>query len=217
MPRVWRRHASEMPLQFPDASTHCIITGTVALIGTTLLFAQRQTTPQPRSTAAIAFPRLPTWPDRSARRPLRGAGDPALDILDYRPSHARRGRAPDQLKISSVDIRPRGGNSTTWRVWFAKWIMNLRVLQQPERGSGERLQRNVDAIDHSTTTAATFRQPCFRAFAPGWGPAAAQLEQDVRNGAVGLKIFKDLEWRRVDGWIAIDDPGSIRSGPQPAV
>ena len=45
---------------------------------------------------------------------------------------------------------------------------------------------------------------------PGWGEeAAAQLEEDVRNGAAGLKIFKGLGMadRDTDGnRIAVDDP-----------
>ena len=54
------------------------------------------------------------------------------------------------------------------------------------------------------------RQPQLAGFAAGWGAkAAAQLEQDVRNGAIGLKIFEDLGMttRKADGSrIAIDDP-----------
>ena len=45
---------------------------------------------------------------------------------------------------------------------------------------------------------------------PGWGErAAAQLAEDARNGAVGLKIFKGLgmSYRDTDGQrIAVDDP-----------
>ncbi len=91
--------------------------------------------------------------------------------------------------------------------------LNLRVLVNLSGGSGDRLKRNAELI---RTSAHPDR---FRVFAnvdfdgaggPGWGQkAAAQLEQDLRNGAIGLKVFKNLglSARKADGTrLKVDDP-----------
>ncbi len=90
--------------------------------------------------------------------------------------------------------------------------MNLRVIVVLFGGSGERLKSSLQAYRALDPNR-------FVLFAnldwsgiddPGWGKrAAAQLEQDVKNGAVGLKIHKNfgLDLRYRDGRrVPVDDP-----------
>jgi predicted TIM-barrel fold metal-dependent hydrolase len=90
--------------------------------------------------------------------------------------------------------------------------MNMGVMVNLSGGTGERLAQTVEAMKG--------RYPDrFVVFAnldydgiddPAWGErAAAQLEQDVRNGAQGLKIFKNLGMTLEDAngdRIPTDDP-----------
>ena len=72
--------------------------------------------------------------------------------------------------------------------------LNLRVLVNLSGGSGAGLRRGVDAITGSThpDRMVFFANLDFsRGVTPGFGErAAAQLERDVKAGAVGLKFFK---------------------------
>ena len=87
--------------------------------------------------------------------------------------------------------------------------INMKVMVNLSGGSGVPLQQNV----------AKLQRPRFLHFAnvdlrpidePDFGAkAAAQLEQDVRNGAAGLKIFKNLGMFLVDKSgkrVPTDDP-----------
>jgi predicted TIM-barrel fold metal-dependent hydrolase len=90
--------------------------------------------------------------------------------------------------------------------------LNLRVMVNLSGGYGERLAKNIEALER--------RHPGrFVIFAnidfsgidePGYPRrAAAQLEQDVKAGARGLKIFKSFGMDLKDGAgrrIAVDDP-----------
>jgi len=90
--------------------------------------------------------------------------------------------------------------------------INLRVLVNLSGGTGDRLRQTVAAMKG--------RYPSrFVVFAnltyddlntPGYGRRAAQrLEQDVRNGAQGLKIFKNfgMDLKYADGRrVKVDDP-----------
>jgi len=90
--------------------------------------------------------------------------------------------------------------------------INLRILVNLSGGWGERLQRNVELLKS--------RYPDrFVVFAnwnyegvddPGYGPRIArQLEDDVRHGAQGLKIFKPFGMEVKDSRgqrIHVDDP-----------
>jgi predicted TIM-barrel fold metal-dependent hydrolase len=74
--------------------------------------------------------------------------------------------------------------------------LNLQILVNLSGSYGERLRRGVDAIrsgkhaDRMVVFAnINFRDPV----GAGFGAAAAkQLEDDIKAGAVGLKVFKDL-------------------------
>ena len=90
---------------------------------------------------------------------------------------------------------------------------NLRILVNLSGSSGDQLRRGVDAIRTSKyhDRMVLFANVNFReAIAPGFGARAAkQLEADIKAGAAGLKIFKDLGMfvRKADGSrLHVDDP-----------
>jgi predicted TIM-barrel fold metal-dependent hydrolase len=89
---------------------------------------------------------------------------------------------------------------------------NLRILVNLSGSSGDRLRDGVEAIRKSSykDRMVLFANVNFReAVAPGFGARAAkQLESDLKAGAVGLKVFKDLGMfdRRADGSrLRVDD------------
>jgi uncharacterized protein len=90
---------------------------------------------------------------------------------------------------------------------------NLQILVNLSGGSADRLRQGLDAIRNSSYrdrmvlfANVNFREP----IGSGFGvKAATQLESDIKAGAVGLKIFKDLGMfvRKVDGSrLHVDDP-----------
>jgi predicted TIM-barrel fold metal-dependent hydrolase len=90
--------------------------------------------------------------------------------------------------------------------------MNMSVVINLSGGSGDRLKQGLANMKAAGADRfAVFANVDFRGIDdPDFGErAAAQLEQDVKNGAVGLKIFKnfgmDLKYR--DGRrVPVDDP-----------
>jgi predicted TIM-barrel fold metal-dependent hydrolase len=99
------------------------------------------------------------------------------------------------------------------RVVAAMDQLNLKVLVNLSGGSGDRLVRGLEAIRSSRhrDRMVLFANLDFSGgVGPGFGQkAASQLEQDVKAGALGLKIFKDLglRLRKSDGArLAVDDP-----------
>ena len=84
--------------------------------------------------------------------------------------------------------------------------LNIRVLNNLSGGSGDALAQRVRYIN-STPYAKRFTVFAnglnqFRSVAPGYGrQAAAQLEADVKNGAIGFKIFKEtgMDTTKADG------------------
>jgi predicted TIM-barrel fold metal-dependent hydrolase len=90
---------------------------------------------------------------------------------------------------------------------------NLRVLVNLSGGSGERLRAGLEAIRNSrhSDRVVLFANVDFDGgVGPGFGAKAArQLEEDIKAGARGLKIFKNLgmEVTRPDGSrLPLDDP-----------
>ena len=92
--------------------------------------------------------------------------------------------------------------------------LNIRVLNNLSGGFGGELKRRIEYI-RSTKHADRFTLFAnglngFRDVEPGYGrKAAGQLEEDVRNGAVGFKIFKQtgMDTLKKDGTrLTIDDP-----------
>ena len=83
--------------------------------------------------------------------------------------------------------------------------LNLRTLVNLSGGTGEKLRQSLAAIKNSPypDRMVLFANIDFKdGVGPGFGAkAAAQLEQDIKAGALGLKIFKELGLRikRTDG------------------
>jgi predicted TIM-barrel fold metal-dependent hydrolase len=89
---------------------------------------------------------------------------------------------------------------------------NLRVLVNLSGSSGSRLRQGVEALRASKykDRMVLFANVNFSGVGPGFGAKAAkQLEEDIKAGAMGLKIFKDLGMfdRKADGSrLRVDDP-----------
>ncbi|MEX2273440.1 MAG: amidohydrolase family protein [Vicinamibacterales bacterium] len=141
---------------------------------------------------------------------------PPPSILDYRPKSTLvvDEHPVPKAKYPVVDIH---SHQTATAENMAQLIqemdaLNLRVLNNLSGGSGEQLKARVEAIRGSPykDRFTVFANLNFRDYGPGWGAkAAAQLEEDVRNGAIGLKIFKNLGLTatKADGSrIPVDDP-----------
>lgn len=90
--------------------------------------------------------------------------------------------------------------------------MNMQVAVNLSGGSGEQLAAAVKNTEgRHPGRFVTFANVDFSGISePEWGErAAAQLEQDVRNGARGLKIFKNLGMTVTDASgarVPVDDP-----------
>ncbi len=90
--------------------------------------------------------------------------------------------------------------------------INMGIMINLSGGSGERLKQALENVkEHYPNRFGIFANVNFDGVGnPGWGEAAAkQLEEDVKNGAVGLKVFKSLGLRNKDTngkRLAIDDP-----------
>jgi predicted TIM-barrel fold metal-dependent hydrolase len=88
---------------------------------------------------------------------------------------------------------------------------NLRLLVNLSGSSGSRLKQGVEAIRNSSykDRMVLFANVDFRNIGPGSGARAAkQLEEDIKAGAMGLKVFKDLGMfdRKADGSrLRVDD------------
>ena len=138
-------------------------------------------------------------------------------IEEYQPKSTlvTAERKPERAKYPFVDIHSHHWNPTAERVdELVKEMdtINLRVLVNLSGGTGESLKKTLAVMKG--------RYPNrFVVFAnlsyddlntPGYGKrAAARLEQDVRNGAQGLKIFKnygmDLKYANGER-VHVDDP-----------
>ncbi len=123
--------------------------------------------------------------------PILRAKYPFIDI------HGHQRNMPDQ------DLSP---------VVEAMDSLNLAIMVNLSGRSGEQLQKSVKNIaDHYPNRFVVFANVDFENVgSPNWTEnAVAQLEQDVKNGARGLKIYKSLGMRNKDTEgkrVAIDDP-----------
>jgi predicted TIM-barrel fold metal-dependent hydrolase len=121
------------------------------------------------------------------------------------PEHPRT-----RAKFPFIDVHNHQRNVTDVNKLLADMDrINMKVMVNLSGGSGASLQQNL----------ATLQKPRFMSFAnidlrgidePDFGAkAAAQLEQDVKNGAAGLKVFKNLGMFLVDKSgkrVPTDDP-----------
>jgi len=90
--------------------------------------------------------------------------------------------------------------------------MNMKVMVNLSGSNGETLKRSIRNIrDHFPNRFIVFANIDWDGVGEkGWGEKAAkQLEEDVKNGANGLKIFKDLGFSVRDNRgrrVTVDDP-----------
>jgi predicted TIM-barrel fold metal-dependent hydrolase len=143
---------------------------------------------------------------------------PPPSIVDYRPRSTvvAQPHMAAKARFPVVDVHTHG---TSNAANFAQRVpemdaLNLRVLVDLSGGSDpNQIKQKVDAINASPY------KDRFRVFAnvnwegaggSGWkDKALADLRQSVRNGAIGLKVFKELGLRnkKADGSrLAVDDP-----------
>jgi predicted TIM-barrel fold metal-dependent hydrolase len=142
---------------------------------------------------------------------------PAPSIVDYRPRSTvvADGHLVPKAKFPVVDIHSHEQITAENMAQRIKEMdsLNLRVLVNLTAGSGERLKQSVETIRTSP------HANRFRVFAnvswnnaggPGWKEKeVAALEQAITDGAIGLKVAKNLGLtaRKADGSrLKVDDP-----------
>ena len=90
--------------------------------------------------------------------------------------------------------------------------MNMGIMINLSGGSGEKLQKAIDNVEENYPNRfGVFANVDFNGVGKtSWTQdAVKQLEEDVRNGAVGLKVYKSLGLRNTDTdgkRVAVDDP-----------
>jgi uncharacterized protein len=139
-------------------------------------------------------------------------------IVDYRPKSSLvvEQHPVPKAKFPVVDIHSHTGPMPETVSFLITQMdaLNIRVLNNLSGGFGDAVKQRVDYIK-STPYADRFTVFAnglngFRDVAPGYGQkAAAQLEADVRNGAIGFKIFKEtgMDTKKTDGTrLKINDP-----------
>jgi predicted TIM-barrel fold metal-dependent hydrolase len=160
--------------------------------------APRQIRPRPAQGRQPEFtpPNIREYKPKSTlvtpQHPVRRAKFPVIDIHSHQPTPISEGEFDRVMKGMEEN--------------------NLQILVNLSGGSGERLRQGVQALRASKykDRMVLFANVNFRDVGPGFGPKAArQLEEDIKGGAIGLKVFKDLGMfdRKSDGTrLRVDDP-----------
>jgi len=144
---------------------------------------------------------------------------PPPTILEYKPRSTLvvPGHEVPRARFPAVDFHghPPDLSSATAveEVIEAMDALNLGVMIQARPSSGDRLRRQIEAVETAgyADRFAFFASLDLRDVGPGSGERiAAQLEEDVRAGAVGVgEIMKNfgLSLRKADGSrLSLDDP-----------
>ena len=137
-------------------------------------------------------------------------------ILDYRPTSllvAEENLVPS-AKFPVVDIHShqRATAENMEELIGEMDALNLQVLVNLSGGSGEALRERVEAVRNGPypDRFRLFANVDFSDVGPGFGQeAAAQFQQDIEAGAIGLKVFKSLGMTnlKADGSrLQVDDP-----------
>jgi uncharacterized protein len=170
------------------------------LLGTRCLEAQTPGQIRPRPAEG----REPEWPAPNIREykpkstlvvpqhPVPRAKFPVIDIHSHHPTPI----SPEMYAqvVKAMDQQ------------------NIRLIVNLSGGWGDRLRQGLEAIRKSPypDRMVLFANINFTNVGPGFGERAAkQLEDDIKAGAKGLKIFKDLglQARKNDGTrLKVDDP-----------
>jgi predicted TIM-barrel fold metal-dependent hydrolase len=162
----------------------------------------------------------PTPADQTQRRPGEGRKPewPPPSIVEYKPTP--RLIVPQhpvpRAKFPVIDIHSHHATpikpERLEEVVKAMDRLNLKLLVNLSGGSGEKLRQGLEVIKKSphADRMVLFANVDFKDVGPGFGlKAAAQLEQDIDAGALGLKVFKELGLRikKTDGTrLRLDDP-----------
>ncbi|HYH55895.1 MAG TPA: hypothetical protein VD772_04745, partial [Anseongella sp.] len=140
-----------------------------------------------------------------------------IDFEEYEPVSTlvvpehRIGRA----KFPFVDVHSHQRNMTPDRLselGEEMDVLNMKVMVNLSGGSGNALREMTENIrQHSPGRFLVFANIDFAGIGEaGWTEKAVkQLEEDVRQGAAGLKIFKNLGFSVTDNTgkrVAVDDP-----------
>jgi len=153
----------------------------VGLVLTTISYAQDLTFEEYNPTSTLVVP----------GEPVLKAKFPFIDV------HGHQYRMPEQ------DLAP---------VVAAMDTLNMGIMVNLSGRSGEDLKKSVKNIaDNYPNRFVVFANIDFDGVGtPGWlENTVAQLEEDVKNGARGLKIYKSLGLRYTDKdgkRVAVDDP-----------
>ncbi len=135
------------------------------------------------------------------RRGVTPPGEgPQMSIEEYDPKSSLvvPGHPLTRAKVPFIDVHNHQGNMTPDRVDALVHDMdalNMRVMVNLSGGYGERLERMVQQMKgRHPDRFVVFANIDFNGLdEPGYSDrAAAQLERDIKNGAQGLKIFKNL-------------------------
>lgn len=162
----------------------------------------------------------PQTPGQIRPRPAEGRQPewPAPSIRDYKPHSTLvvPQHPTPRAKFPTVDIHSHHPTPISpeqyAEVVKAMDANNLRVLVNLSGGWGDQLRRGLQAIKSSPypDRMVLFANVDFDGVGPGWGQKwAKQLEDDIKAGAVGFKIFKNLglSARKADGSrLKVDDP-----------
>ena len=147
--------------------TLAITAGLVAFLAIPVAAGQEMTVEEYVPRSALVVP----------EHPVPSAKFPFVDV------HSHHGRAAS-MTAADVDSLLREMDA-----------MNMGVMVNLSGGSGERLAKSVENMKgRHPSRFVIFANLSFENIAdPDYGKkAAAQLEEDVHNGAQGLKIFKNL-------------------------
>ncbi len=153
----------------------------------------------------------------TAKSQQSSAGQQSLTIEEYQPKSTlvTTDHKVERAKFPFIDIHSHHWNPTLERVdQLVKEMdtINLRVLVNLSGGTGEELRKTVATMKgRYPNRFVVFANPSYDDInTSGYGQRAAdRLAQDVRNGAQGLKIFKnfgmDLKYAN-GGRVHADDP-----------
>jgi len=172
--------------------------------------------------AAISIPLVAQQaPGQIRPRPAQGREPefPAPTIREYKPKSTlvTPQHPVPRAKFPVIDIhshQPTPISAAEFdRVFKGMEENNLRLLVNLSGSSGDRLRQGIDAIKNSSHSdrMVLFANVNFSVpVGPGFGAKAAQqLESDIKAGAMGLKVFKDLGMfdKKADGSrLHVDDP-----------
>src|SRR6266403_208093 len=166
---------------------------------------------------SAAFVALIGWPRAAMTQQTSQKSQATPTIDEYQPTSTlvTKEHKVERAKFPFIDIHSHHWNPTASEVdQLVKEMdtINLRVMVNLSGGTGERLKNTVAAMKGPYPDRfVVFANMSYDDLnTTGFGKrVAARLEEDVKNGAQGLKIFKDfgMELKYANGQrVHVDDP-----------